>query len=261
MLGDVSALNERRGNMSRATTVARTSLTLSLITGSLATAGAQGIATTRIEAGQGAFQVGYMKLDLSEFNRAITARGYPAIDDGFLSLGGSGYGGPGRWLFGGEGQVLIGAAQETTAGLHQVSMNGGYGMFRFGYNLLNRGYLDLFPSVGLGGGGVAFKIRGRSAPTFDDVLDTPGRSSTMTQGGFTIGFGLSANYRISMPMKDSSRVGGLLIGATAGYVLNPASSGWRLDEINTVAGGPDVRMQGWYARFSFGGWSRGPKRR
>ena len=212
-------------------------------------------------AGHGAFQVGYLKLDASEFNAALTSSGYPRLDEGFLTLGGAGYGGPGRWMFGGEGHAIIGSSRATAAGNYELSMNGGYGMFRMGYDLLDREDADIYPSFGIGGGGVGFAIRERSAPTFNDVLSAPGRSSTMSQGGLVVGVALTANYRISLPMKEPGTIGGLLFGATAGYVMNPASSGWRLDGNNSVAGGPPLTLEGWYARFSLGGWGRGPEGR
>lgn len=239
----------------------RTTLTMLALAVLSTGAGAQVTDRNPIQAGHGAFQVGYMKLDLSEFNAALTANGLPAADDGFLTLGGAALGGPGRWMFGGEGQALVGKSKTTTSGLYQVSMNGGYGMFRIAYNLLDNPSADLYPWIGIGGGGMQLNIRRRSAPTFNDVLATPGRSSTMTQAGFMLGASLTANYRISLPVKEADRTGGLLLGATAGYVINPARSGWKLDNINTVAGGPDAKLEGWYARFSLGGWGRGPRRR
>lgn len=214
-----------------------------------------------MQAGHGAFQIGYMKLNLTDFNAALAANGYPRMDDHFLTLGGTGFGEPGRWMIGGEGQAFIAPTRTTTTGSYQVSLGGGYGMFRVGYDFAQTENVDLFPSIGIGGGGVAFNIRGRSAPTFADVLATPGRSSNMTQGGFMLGAGLTANYRVRLPMKDTTRTGGLLFGVSGGYIINPFNSDWRLDGVNTVAGGPSISLQGWYARFSIGGWGRGPKRR
>lgn len=216
---------------------------------------------TELQAGHGAFQVGYMQLGLTDLNAALTASGYPAIDDQFLTIGGTGFGGPGRWLFGGDGQALLGSTKTTTSGAYQVSLNGGYGMFRVGYNVSGRDDIDLYPSLGIGAGAMNLNIRGRSTPTFADVLATPARSSNMTQAGFLMGLGLTGNYRIRIQTRESDRIGGLLLGLTGGYLLSPAHADWQLDGINDVAGGPAVRMQGWYARISFGGWSRGPKRR
>lgn len=226
-------------------------------------AGAQGFRRRNpVDAGQGAFQVGIMTLDLSELNTALAAASFPRFKNQFLTLGGSGYGVRGRWLIGGEGTALIGTDQSTASGLFTLSANGGFGMFRIGYNLSTSQSFDLFPTVGFGAGGVGVVIRGRSAPTFTDVLTTPARSSSLSSGGFVLGAGVTSNLRIRFAEEQAdSTEGGLLVGVSVGYVLQPASSSWKLDQTNSVAGGPAFKLQGLYVRCSLGGWARTPRKK
>ena len=212
-----------------------------------------------MDGGQGGFQIGVMTLDLADLNSTLSAANYPGFNEQFLTIGGSGYGVRGRWLIGGEGQGLIGSDQATTNGLYSLIATGGYGLFRVGYNVVKGKSVDLYPTVGFGAGGVNIQIRGRSAPTFGDILTTPGRSSNLSAGGFVLGVGVAGDVRLNMAQERDSTVGGLMLGVSAGYVFQPVTSSWKLDQENSVAGGPTMKIQGAYARFTLGGWARARK--
>jgi hypothetical protein len=206
-------------------------------------------------AGRGFFQVGYMRLDMDDLGAALGAAGLPTMDEDFLTLGGAGYGTRGRFLIGGEGHALLGRKEVTPGGARELTASGGYGMFRVGYLAVARDAFDVFPLFGIGGGGMSLKIAERSAPTFDEVLTDPETSSTLSTAVFVLDVAAAANFRITMSDNDDG-VGGFLLGVQAGYSFTPAQSGWTLDGINDVAGGPDLKIQGPYVRLSIGGWGR-----
>lgn len=232
----------------------------------LGLAGAAGAQTvdqgepTDIEAGRGFFQAGYMALDLGELNASLTAAGLPELDERVVSLGGAGFGVRGRLLIGGEGHALLGGDQTTADGSIEVGLSGGYGLFRLGYLLLGgEGFLDVYPMVGIGGGSMSVRITERSAPTFDDVLVDPQRSSTLSTSMFLLDIGLGADYRFVVSEDDDEEgEGGVLVGVHAGYTLAPGDTEWTLDGINNVAGGPAARVEGFYLRLSIGGWGWSP---
>ena len=213
--------------------------------------------------GGGYFQGGYMMLDMDELNASLVGAGLPALDDGFATLGGGGYGVVAdRILLGGEGHALIGSKEDTPDGTFQVSAGGGYGLFRVGYLAFSQAGIDVWPMVGIGGGGMNLRIIERSAPTFDEVLADPLRGSSLTTGSFLADVSIAANYRILIEddeedPDEEEEVGGFLIGVQAGYTFAPGQSSWDLDMINGVAGGPDFRIQGPYVRISIGGWGGG----
>jgi hypothetical protein len=223
--------------------------------------GAQGVAVQQPEGGRGFFKIGAVGLDLDDLNSTLRSAGYPELSSTFLTLGGGGYGGRGRWSFGGEGHGLVGRNRTTEDGAYQVSANGGYGLFRVAYTAITRRNLDIYPSFGLGGGGMQLDIRGRSSPTFADVLADPGRSARLSTGGLIVDAGVSVDYRIRVP-QSGGEPAGPLVGFSVGWLGSPAVGGWDLDGMSTVAGGPTLRIQGFYARLSIGGWGRsGPRAR
>jgi len=206
------------------------------------------------EIGRGFFQAGYFGLDLDELNGSLAGAGFPSLGHGFLSLGGAGYGNRGRFLIGGEGHGLLGQDETTADGAYQISASGGYGLFRVGYLAFSENGFDVFPVIGIGGGALGIKIAERSAPTFEDVLDSPGRSSSLSTGMFLMDASIEANYRIDVANEEDGRRGGFLVGLQVGYAFAPGETSWRLDEINGVAAGPQFQIEGLHVRVSLGGW-------
>jgi hypothetical protein len=209
----------------------------------------------RHEGGRGFFKVGALALDLDALNSSLRGAGYPELSSSFLTLGGGGFGGRGRWAFGGEGHGIIGRNRTTDDGAYRVSANGGYGLFRVAYATITRRHVDVYPSIGIGGGGMQLDIRGRSSPSFAEVLADPGRSARLSTGGLIVDVGVSADYRIHVP-QPGGEPAGPLVGVSAGWLGSPAVGEWDLDGLNSVAGGPTLRIEGFYARISLGGWGR-----
>jgi hypothetical protein len=209
--------------------------------------------------GRGLFQAGFMMLDLDELNDVLVDEGYPSLEERFITLGGAGYGQRGRVLFGAEGHALLGEEESTADASRQITLNGGYGLFRLGILAFSESGFELVPAIGLGGGGMALQIAERSAPSFEDVLEDPARSSTLTTGMFVIDGSLGLNYRFDTSDRGE-RPGGILLGVQGGYTYSPWNSSWELDGLNSVAGGPDLQIEGYYVRLSIGGWGRGDRR-
>jgi len=203
--------------------------------------------------GRGFFQVGFIRLQLEDLNSDLAGAGYPSFDRDLLTLGGGGYGSHGRFLIGGEGHALLGGGKTTTDGARRLSVGGGYGLFRVGYVAFSARGLDVFPLLGIGGGGMGVSIAERSAPTFGDILSDPERAANLSTRMFLMDVAVVANYRIALNDEDDDP-GGFLIGLQAGYTFAPGSTSWTLDEINNVAGGPSLQVEGPYVRLSLGGW-------
>lgn len=207
--------------------------------------------------GWGSFQAGYAWLDVDALNESLSGAGYPSLEGTFRTLGGAGFGTHGRVVIGGEGAALLGSKETTTDGSLEIAPGGGYGLFRVGYLALRRGGLDVVPMVGVGGGGMSLDIRGRSAPTFEDVLNDPARSSHLSNGMFLLDAGMAVNYRIHIENREErDSEGGLLVGIQAGYTFAPGNPSWTLDGINSVGGGPTLRVNAAYVKISLGGWGQ-----
>ncbi len=206
--------------------------------------------------GYGFFQGGVLGLDLDGLNARLSAVGLPGLDGTVPTWGGAGYGIVGRFHFGGVGHGGLDPAE--TSGSTRVGLTGGYGLARVKYEALSRGGLTLLPALGMGAGGLSLRITDLDAPTFDDVLDDPARSSTLSTGlMFLLDVGVALDYRLALRESDGGSAWGLALGVEGGYLLSPGGTSWTLDGINGVAGGPDLGIEGFYLWISIGGWGRG----
>lgn len=206
--------------------------------------------------GYGFAQGGVLGLDLDGLNARLSAAGLPGLDGTVPTWGGAGYGVVGRFHFGGVGHGGLDPAETT--GSTRVGLTGGYGLARVKYEALSRGGFTLLPALGLGAGGVSLRITDLDAPTFDDVLDDPTRSSTLSTGlMFLLDVGVALDYRLALGESDGGAAWGLAVGVEGGYLLSPGETSWTLDDINGVAGGPDLGIEGFYLWISIGGWGRG----
>jgi len=214
---------------------------------------------------RGFFQAGYQTPDVDGLNAALSGAGLPEFDDGFLTLGGGGFFTAGRFLIGGEGHGMLTGEETTLDGEFRNRLTGGYGMFNLGYAAWSDGPLDLYPILGIGGGGMQLEIIERSAPVFDDVLADPGTSTRLSSGGLLLSASLGLDYRFGAgrspdrdPDAEADGEGGdsgFLLGVRAGWVWAPGDVIWELDQLNDVAGGPATAPTGFHLRISIGGWS------
>lgn len=136
-------------------------------------------------------------------------------------------------------------------GTSTTSLIGGYGMFDIGYLVYSKKGLSVYPMLGIGGGGLTFKVAEESTPSFAELLDDPKRSVELNYGGMLLNVSLGVDYLIKMA-EDETGAGGLIIGFQAGYMLAPFTHDWKM-ETNDVTGGPDIGFNGPYVKIMFGG--------
>lgn len=213
---------------------------------------------------RGFFQAGYQSPDLNGLNTALGAAGLPGFGQDFLTLGGGGFFTAGRFLIGGEGHGLLTGEESTPDGEFRTRLTGGYGMFNLGYQAWSDGALDIYPVLGIGGGGMQLEIIERSSPTFGGVLADPGTSTRLSSRALLLSASLGADWRFGADrparqpdddQEDDDGRGGWLVGVRAGWVWAPGDVTWELDRLNDVAGGPDAAPTGFHIRISVGGWS------
>jgi len=199
--------------------------------------------------GAGGFIFGANRVDFGGLNDKLKAKGFEELEARSLILGGGGYGISGRVVLGGEG---AGFAQDVSSDTLKASVGGGYGFFDVGYVVYSKGGLRVFPLLGIGGGGISLKIAEKGdVPTFDQVLDDPGREVRLSAGGFLFQLALGVDYFIPVGGDENGK-GGLFFGLRAGYVFSPAKADWKMED-RDVLGGPDVRLTGPYVCLMFGG--------
>jgi hypothetical protein len=222
------------------------SAALLLLAGTEATAQASGSA----DLGGGIdFTASWLNVDLAGLNDRLLAEGIPTFDEQFLALGFSVYLEFGRWLVGAEGQWLLEGDQLTSE--YKYSVSGDFGLINVGY-AFQLGDLRLYPLTGVGGGRMNYKAVERQTPTFDEILDDPGRSSDLSQLYFLWQVALGMDYLIRLS-KDTGARSGVSVGAQFGYMLPFGHQDWKLNG-SDVSGGPAFGVDGGYVMITIG-WS------
>jgi hypothetical protein len=203
--------------------------------------------------GGGYFAIG---LNVTTGTEALRDRlsdaGFPALGRTALSIGGGGYGGAGRIIFGGEGHGLI--VPSERGGGREVSIAGGYGLGTVGYLLQPASGLRVYPQLGLGVGGLSLDIQtptAEDAPRrFGDVLENPRRGVEVSRGSLLLSLQAGLEYRFGA--SDASGWPGALVGLQAGYLFAPFSSDWNYSDVG-LEGGPDSTFAGPFLRLIVGG--------
>jgi len=214
----------------------------------LALSAATAFAQERVE-GRGFFMAGVQGMDIGDLNSRLRANGYGEFSETFASFGGGGYGINGRFLIGGEGTAVIAGGESATIGgeYFKTSLGGGYGLFKLGYIIYRRDGFILYPSFGIGGGGIGLDITQEATIPFDQHLQNPRRKTSLSSGFFLIDLGLGADRLVTVNRKGDEE-GGIVFGIHAGYLLAPFRSDWG-DALN----GPDAAIEGGYVRIIIGG--------
>lgn len=225
-----------------------------LIVGCIMLAGnARGQAT-----GQTGYEIGGMGysilgtsiLKVDALNERLESYGYSPFSRNFFTVGGGGHAIKGRLLIGGEGGSLLGDCEE--GGNSKSTLMMGYGMFDIGYTLISAKDFRLYPMAGIGGGAIKFTVtESEGTVSFNDILETPGRSAFMSAGSLILSLSLGADYVLSFSSSENER-GGPYIGIRAGYTLSPFMSKLKIDDTE-VTSAPEIGFSGPFIKVMIGG--------
>jgi len=190
--------------------------------------------------------------DRLQEQRALYPSDLPTV---FPLLGGQGFGLFSRFLIGGSGAGLLSRSVDA-ANDRKISASGAWGTFDFGYQLLRVNGFLIAPVISLGGYGMSVTVAPKSGVDFNQALENPARSLTLTNNGFLTGISVVAKtILLGKPAANTpnSRTGwalGLRLGALYGFPLR----GWRSNG-QEVTGDPPFGLRGGYVALSLGAGS------
>lgn len=205
--------------------------------------------STKVFRGYG--MIGGTAFDIDPLNSRLKTKGYTEFSDEFFSIGGGCFRKASRRvLVGVEGHLLAGEEKSSVISSKGYSSSaiGGYGFLNTGYLMVENDFLDLYPVLGIGIGGIHIKI-GQSS--FDDILDNPQGAANLSTFSFLLNFALGADYKIKL-RENGTGESFLVIGLRGGYALSLYDSGWFMDEFS-LAGDPEGGISGPYLRLTIGG--------
>jgi hypothetical protein len=181
---------------------------------------------------------------------------YDAIAGHGFSIGGGAYVPFGRALFGGEYHDADFGSESTGTG-RTNKMHSEYLMATVGYAFATTWHFNFVAFLGLGMGTTKITVSDRNGgttaatnvdPLFNDILDNPGFSSTLTGAYSVFQPGISVDYL--MLRSEKSHVG-VTFGFRFGTTVSPHRTSWSYDGRNVV-GAPDAGPVGSFLRLSLG---------
>jgi opacity protein-like surface antigen len=202
--------------------------------------------------GRGYFMAGIHSQDLSGLNGFLDRRDLPTFSESRTSIGGGGHVRMGPLHVGGEGHALV--RERTSTDNFERTLTGGYGFFNLGYHFSPEERVDLYPMVGIGGGGNMFSTVEVGAPSFGSVVENPRRGATLNQAALLLQAAVGTDYLVVLDELPGGRRG-FMVGLRAGYTVPLWESDWDMEEFR-VTGGPGVGPQGFYLRVLIGGVGR-----
>lgn len=214
------------------------------------------------ESGKWYFQFGAGQMDTGELNTILGKAGYSVVTRSPLNDMSNSYISFGLGTHGVINGVLIGwelnglTSRETTnaASTYRVTLGGGYGFVNVGYLAYSMEGLDIYPMLGIGGGGVHLRMASRRTLSFPQVVASPDQAVDLNTGGFLLNPSLGLDYMLSLS-GDEKRENGVILGLRLGYVLSPLTGAWKMDQTDVV-GGPQASVAGPYVRLTVGLGSR-----
>jgi hypothetical protein len=181
---------------------------------------------------------------------------YDAIAGHGFSIGGGGYVPIGRALFGGEYHDADFGYESTGTG-RTNKMSSHYWMATVGYALWTTWKFNFVGFLGVGMGSTKITVSDRNGgatvgtsvdPLFDDILSSPGFSSTINGTYTVLQPAIGLDYL--MLNSDKSHMG-LTFGLRFGTTISPHRTAWSY-EGRDVVGAPDAGPVGSFLRLSLG---------
>jgi hypothetical protein len=200
---------------------------------------------------------GVMVVDMGPVNdrlqeqRALYPSDLPVV---FPLLGGQGFGLFSRFVIGGSGAALLSRSVDAASD-RKISSHGAWGTFDFGYQLLRVNGFLIAPMLSLGGYGMNVTVAPKGEVGFDEALQNPGRSLSLSNNGFLTGISLLAETVVlgkgaQVPGARTGYTLGLRLGGLYGFPIH----GWTSNGA-TVTGDPPFGLRGGYLALSLGAGS------
>lgn len=202
---------------------------------------------TTYSGGAGSFQIGYGNFQTNKLQNFLPA-GAPSLGNHHLTVGGGGYAMINDFIIGGSGFSITGETVSTSN--LEANASGGAGFFNVGYRVAGGKALNVYPLLGIGGGGLGMEINQTANLTTSDIRSNPGRAITIEQSGWL--FDLSMNLEwYPIAGGNENDYGGLMAGLKVGYLYQPFADDWEY-EGGDISNTPNFNLSGFYVQLTLG---------
>lgn len=202
------------------------------------------------------FSLGNAFSNVDLLNQRFDSTKYDAIAGHGFSIGGGGYVPYGRALFGAEYHYADFGYEATGTG-RTNKMQSHYWMATVGYAIFTSWHFNVIGFLGAGMGTTTITVSDQNGgatvgtnvdPLFNDILNYPGFSSTLTGSYSVFQPGIGLDYLMLRSEKSQM---GVTFGIRFGTTISPHRTAWSYEGRNVV-GAPDAGPVGSFLRLSLG---------
>lgn len=197
---------------------------------------------------RGHYELGFSWLDSAAFNNALESDGFAPLSGTFIRQGGGVEVLLERVLVGASGYALNGFQTANSTG-DSFAVNGGYGVFKLGYLVIQEPGFSLYPVMGIGSG----SLNVSSSRALNQIFSFAGDEVFQMQTPqIVLDLGVGADYMIDFN-GDPSQDSGVNLGLRLGYAWVPSPQQWRSGQRLLAGQVPNMSVQGPYLQLSLGG--------
>jgi hypothetical protein len=218
---------------------------------------------TFTKSGIGGLTIGYGNYDVSKLNGFVSET-VPEFRHDQLLIGITGHRFIKRFVGGITAYGMIGDVVKSNN--HKMKLSGGLGTLDFGYLIVDKEHVKIFPLLGVGGCSYGMKILRNEAISISDIVSNPGQEINITKATVMADLSLNLNFipflktiETNHHMKEgvmTSIRGGLMTGLKVGYAYGLSNSDWKY-EGGDITDGPNFGLDMFYAQLTLGWfWQR-----
>ncbi len=203
--------------------------------------------------GAGYFTTGMFMPNLDQVNADLAINGYAEVGKVAVFTGGGGHSWIGDLLVGGFGGGF--GIPDGKNNTKITEMGGGFGMGVIGYNVLPLTTMNLYPMLGIGGGGLGLTIRDKTSEKYSELMTDSRQRASVGTGGWLGMAGIGYDWLFVGEINDTQQEG-FMIGLRTGYLYSfktKNGDAWHLGE-----DGPSSGLDGFFVMLTVGGggWAR-----
>ena len=185
----------------------------------------------------GYISFGINRVENGSLNNDLEMNGYPSFSDLFGAWGG----GMHAVI---RNRFVIGMSyhrqmeKEKSKSGYKTSFTGNSRSLDVGCIVFTKGYLQIFPLVGIGMQTVDVSIHETGGDSFENILADPGRGASLSRRGLMLDVGLQMNM-----LNVVEEIRHYTLGVRVGYRFVPGDNDWKIDN-STASVGPESSITG-----------------
>lgn len=193
--------------------------------------------------------IGYGFMDVTKMN-AFVPENIGKFNNHHLLIGASDYTMRGNFVVSGSAQFIMGNVIKTDSATYRL--HGEMVTLNFGYLILNKEKVKIFPMLGIGYKSYGIYINQNKSVSASEIISHPYREINITNRGLVFDASVTMDFiPVFKYHEKTDSYWGFMPGLKIGYIYGLPSSHWKFSGQN-VTGGPNFGLNMFYVKLVLG---------